>query len=220
MRRTKGTLSYANVMSTLCLFLLLGGAAYAAVKLPKNSVGTKQIKNSAVTGAKIKKHTITGTNINLAKLGTVPTATSATTATTATTAGTANGLSPPEALHLVNAPGEPGFEGGSFNLTAPNISGLPPASFYKDHEGIVHLEGVVMVGKEEKVGSLVPIFTLPAGFRPANGVVQILPSGVSSSAVIIGGTGASLEGHSVSGTIVGTKEGSVVLSGLTFRAQG
>jgi hypothetical protein len=217
MRRIKGTLSYANVMSTLCLFLLLGGAAYAATKLPKNSVGTKQIKNGAVTGAKIKKNTITGTNINLARLGTVPTAT---TATTATTAGTANGLTPPEALHLVNAPGEPGFEGGSFNLTAPNVSGLPPASFYKDHEGIVHLEGIVMVGKEEKVGSLVPIFTLPAGFRPANGVVQILPAGGASSAVIIGGAGSSLEGHSLSGTMVGTKETSVILSGLSFRAQG
>ena len=32
-------LSYANVVSTLCLFLLLGGGAYAATKLAKNSVG-------------------------------------------------------------------------------------------------------------------------------------------------------------------------------------
>jgi hypothetical protein len=46
-------LNYANVISTLCLFLLLGGGAYAASKLPKNSVGTKQIKNGAVTQQKI-----------------------------------------------------------------------------------------------------------------------------------------------------------------------
>jgi hypothetical protein len=46
-------LSYANVISTLCLFLFLGGAAYAASQLPKNSVGTKQIKNGAVTQQKI-----------------------------------------------------------------------------------------------------------------------------------------------------------------------
>jgi hypothetical protein len=32
-------LTYANVMSTLCFFLLLGGGAYAATQLPKNSVG-------------------------------------------------------------------------------------------------------------------------------------------------------------------------------------
>jgi hypothetical protein len=41
-------LTYANVVSTLCLFILLGGGAYAAVKLPKNSVGTKQLKKGAV----------------------------------------------------------------------------------------------------------------------------------------------------------------------------
>ena len=62
MRRLRGKLTYANVISTLCLFLLLGGgAAFAATKLGKNSVGTKQIKNGAVTGIKIKKGTITGT---------------------------------------------------------------------------------------------------------------------------------------------------------------
>src|SRR6476661_6768123 len=47
-------LTYANVMSTLCLFLLLGGGAYAAGNLAKNSVGTKQLKNNAVTGSKVK----------------------------------------------------------------------------------------------------------------------------------------------------------------------
>jgi hypothetical protein len=95
MRRIKGKLSYANLISTLCLFLLLGGGAYAATRLPKNSVDTKQIKNGAVTGAKIKPQTITGTNINLAKLGTVPTASQADNATNAghaDTAGDANTL--------------------------------------------------------------------------------------------------------------------------------
>jgi hypothetical protein len=37
----------------VCLFLLLGGGAYAATKLPANSVGTKQIRNGAVTQRKI-----------------------------------------------------------------------------------------------------------------------------------------------------------------------
>ena len=56
MRSLRSKLSYANVISTLCLFMLLGGGAYAASRLPaKNSVGAKQLKNGAVTGAKIKK---------------------------------------------------------------------------------------------------------------------------------------------------------------------
>ncbi len=50
MRRIRGKLTYANVMSTIAVFLLLGGgAAFAASKLAKNSVGTKQIKNGSVT---------------------------------------------------------------------------------------------------------------------------------------------------------------------------
>jgi hypothetical protein len=49
-------LTYANVISTLCLFPLLGGgAAFAASHLRKNSVGSKQLKKNSVTTAKIKK---------------------------------------------------------------------------------------------------------------------------------------------------------------------
>jgi hypothetical protein len=56
MRRIRGKLSYANLTSTLCLFLLLGGGtAYAASHLGKNSVGAKQLKKGAVTPAKLAK---------------------------------------------------------------------------------------------------------------------------------------------------------------------
>jgi hypothetical protein len=47
-------LTYANVMATIAVFIALGGASYAATQIPKNSVGTKQLKNGAVTGAKVK----------------------------------------------------------------------------------------------------------------------------------------------------------------------
>ncbi len=57
-------LTYANVMSTLAVFLVLGGgAAFAATQLGKNTVGTKQLKKNAVTAAKIK-----GGAINSAKV--------------------------------------------------------------------------------------------------------------------------------------------------------
>jgi hypothetical protein len=210
MKILRGKLTYSNVVSTLCLFLLLGGAgALAAGKLGKNSVGTKQIKNGAVTGAKIKKHTITGKNVNLAKLGTVPSAANA------TTAGTASALTPPEGINLVGAPGQPAFEGGSSNASAPTVSGLPPAGFYKDHDGIVHLEGIVLVGNATAVGTIVPIFTLPPGYRPANGVDQIFSAG--GSGVLVTGTNASYEGHSLSGVVAGEKGNLVVLSGITYR---
>jgi hypothetical protein len=46
------------VISLIALFVALGGASYAAVSLPKNSVGTAQIKNNAVNYKKITQHTI------------------------------------------------------------------------------------------------------------------------------------------------------------------
>lgn len=50
-------LTYANVVASLALFLALGGAAFAATQLPRNSVGTGQLKPEAVTAGKIAKRT-------------------------------------------------------------------------------------------------------------------------------------------------------------------
>jgi hypothetical protein len=102
-------------MSSIAVFLVLGGATALAAGLAKNSVGSKQLKKNAVTAAKIKKNAVTGakikagsvdgskvkdgslsgSDINLGTLGTVPSATSATSANSAdkaNTAGTANNL--------------------------------------------------------------------------------------------------------------------------------
>jgi hypothetical protein len=53
-RIVRRRLTYANVVSTLALFLVVaGGSAFAATQLSKNSVGTAQLKKEAVTAAKI-----------------------------------------------------------------------------------------------------------------------------------------------------------------------
>ena len=46
-------LTYASVVSTSCLFVVLGGTAYAAGALPINSVGPAQLKANAVSSAKV-----------------------------------------------------------------------------------------------------------------------------------------------------------------------
>lgn len=64
MKRIRQRLSYANVMSTLAVFLVLGGAsAFAASQLGKNSVGPRQLKRNAVTAAKIKRAAVTAAKI-------------------------------------------------------------------------------------------------------------------------------------------------------------
>ena len=52
--RVRPHLTYANVLASLALFIALGGASYAALQVPKASVGTKQLKRNAVTSPKVK----------------------------------------------------------------------------------------------------------------------------------------------------------------------
>jgi len=46
-------LTYANVIATLALFLALNVGAYAAIKIPPNSIGPAQLKNRSVTPKKV-----------------------------------------------------------------------------------------------------------------------------------------------------------------------
>jgi hypothetical protein len=57
-RILRARLTFSNVIAMSALFIALGGAAYAATQLPKNSVGTQQLKKGAVTKAKIKPATV------------------------------------------------------------------------------------------------------------------------------------------------------------------
>jgi hypothetical protein len=56
-------LSVANVLSCLALFVALGGAAYAAVRIPPNAVKARNIANQAVTNPKIKREAVTSGKI-------------------------------------------------------------------------------------------------------------------------------------------------------------
>jgi hypothetical protein len=203
----KPKLTYANVVSTLCLFLLLGGsAAYAATKLAKNSVGTKQIKNNSITAAKIKNGAITGSKVQLSSLGTVPSAAQATTAANATnaahadSASVADAIAPPEALRAVGRPGQPPFAPAWENTGLETA----PVAFYKDREGVVHLQGTASGNGTEEL-----ILTLPAGYAPAAN--EYFPS--------IGSSGAfSVVRVSPTGEVVGADKSRAHLDGISWRA--
>jgi len=57
-RRIRNSISFANVVALLALFVALGGGAYAAVTLPANSVGTRQIRDGGVRSADIRNGTV------------------------------------------------------------------------------------------------------------------------------------------------------------------
>ncbi len=69
MKQIRKRLTYANVMSSIAVFLVLGGgAAYAAKKIGSNelrdgAVTTAKIKRNAVTASKIKTNAITTAEI-------------------------------------------------------------------------------------------------------------------------------------------------------------
>jgi hypothetical protein len=59
MNRIRKRLTYANVMSSIAVFLVLGGAtAVAAKQLGRNTVGDKQLKKNAVNSSKVKDHSL------------------------------------------------------------------------------------------------------------------------------------------------------------------
>jgi hypothetical protein len=78
MPKIRKHLTYANVVASLALFLVIGGgAAYAAGHVGRNSVGARQLRADAVTGEKVKDGSLTGADVNAATLGEVPLAKSA-----------------------------------------------------------------------------------------------------------------------------------------------
>ena len=85
-----------NVVGYIALFVALSGTAIASgvIRVPANSVGTKQLENGAVTGRKVAKHTLTGTNIRASTLGIVPSALFAADASEAADAATLAGNRP------------------------------------------------------------------------------------------------------------------------------
>lgn len=70
--RVRQRLTYANVMSTLAVFIALGGSSYAALQIRGSD-----IKNRTITGTKLRANTLTGAQIRESRLGRVPRARSA-----------------------------------------------------------------------------------------------------------------------------------------------
>jgi hypothetical protein len=111
-KQIRKRLTYANVMSSIAVFLLLGGAtAFAASKIgsnqiKSNAITTGKIKKEAITTTKIKKDAVTGAKVKESSLGQVPSALNATNSTNAGNANTVGGMHLGK-LHFVSGPDAP-----------------------------------------------------------------------------------------------------------------
>jgi hypothetical protein len=187
------------------LIVALGGTSYAAFSLPKNGVGTRQLKNGAVTTGKLKNGAVTTRKLrngavtkdklNVAGV-TVPNALHADTAGTAT-----NPYAHAQALQ----PGSAFLENGW--ATGP---GFGVDGYAKDQFGIVHLFGAVTNGAAG--GTTNRIFTLPAGFRPGYDIDVAVPFAFDKVGVLR---------INPDGTVNPETAASFVdLEGITFKAGG
>jgi hypothetical protein len=57
--RIRARLTYANVMATVAVFIALGGASYAALKVPRDSIGPRHLKNPSVGEKELKDGAVT-----------------------------------------------------------------------------------------------------------------------------------------------------------------
>jgi hypothetical protein len=202
-------LTYANVVASLALFIALGGTSVAATSL----ISGAKIKKNSIPANRIKKRSLTATQVDVAKLGTVPaatkaghadSATTATTAATATTAGSANSAT--NATHAGSA------VTATHATDADTVGGLAPASFMP--------AGRVVAGSASTDASTVETFLdSPLGFRLETdgvaGIDQAVTLRNTGSKVLgVVGSGATLVG--VGATRVVTVAGSPLTSASTL----
>lgn len=157
--RARKQLSYANVMSTIAVFVALCGGAYAIATAPKNSVVSKSIKNGQV------KQVDLAAGLSVAN---------------AANAGNANTLDGTDSTVFAHK--------GSDGWTAVDLADDPAwcnyiirtdgsndAAFFRDPAGVVHLRGFLMAvdGDPNPCGASGNDFIinrdspLPLGYRPA-----------------------------------------------------
>jgi hypothetical protein len=72
MRKLKNTLTYANVVATLGVFLAISGSALAVSTVTKNSVTSRSIKDAAVRTQDVKDDSLTGADVDEGSLSVRP----------------------------------------------------------------------------------------------------------------------------------------------------
>ncbi len=116
--------SPALVVACLALLITLSGVGYAAKALPRNSVGTAQLKANAVNGSKVANDSLSGADIKESTL--VPAQTLAARVTTNNPQAIATTF--PTVVVFVT---EKFDQGGFFTIAQPGQLTIPKAGLYQ-----------------------------------------------------------------------------------------
>jgi hypothetical protein len=169
--RIRSRLTFANTMSLIAVFIALGGTGYAAVNLPRNSVGNRQIRNNAVTGGKVKNGSLQAGDF---KAGDLP-------AGRTGAAGPVGPIGPVGPMGATGAIGETGAKGANGTNGADGLDGMDGAPGTPGADGAPGVVGTVTVQRTD--------VTLPAGPNPSTpGDLTSAFAGCPAGQKIIGGS--------------------------------
>ncbi len=202
----------ALLVAILALVVSAAGVGYAAgqigTKQIKNkAITTKKIKNNAVTAQKIKADAVTADKIPNGSLGVAE-------------------LAPNEVEHVATL-----LNGGEFDCFWQSgtaiISTLNAVSYRKDRFGTVHLAGVLQ-GTDGLGGDLscnsgdvgqasdAIVFMLPAGYVPTK--TRIFGSLGTGGVIVVGAQGISQGGLTLPAGAVAASPDTILLDGIEFDA--
>ena len=112
------------VVATMALIIAVTGTAVATSRLVN---GDKLIEKASLSGNRLRKHTLTGTQINLAKLGKIPSATNADSATQAISATHASAAD--SATHASAADSATHASSADSATNASTLGGVPASGY-------------------------------------------------------------------------------------------
>ena len=238
MKRLRTRLTYANVTATIALFLSLGAVSWAAITLPRNSVRSVnivkgQVKRTDIGRRAVNRPRIAPGSINRARIA--PNAVDGGRVADASLTGSdlapfsigPTRIAPAEQPHRVGGAGEPQFESSGARTWTTLAGATSELVFYKDQLGNVHLEGAALCVSASGActnAAAGNIFTLPPGYRPAQGLIFLVYSdgAPDPGAVLINGIDGSDPGEVrvVRINNSGGSAGNLYLEGVEFRAAG